>query len=102
MESRQRLRSSELRRCSEPGGVRTSSSGCLTFWEVSASALRPGEFNIAILRGVEHFFRASWELASGAVGGWLIIRRTFSREMMALFCGWLALVGAETLTSGGG
>jgi hypothetical protein len=62
-----------------------------------------GEFNISLLRSLDHIFRAWMEIAIGLVGGWLILREDRNiRTLGPLWIAWIVLIGSEALSSGSG
>lgn len=62
-----------------------------------------GEFNISILRSLDHVLRAWMEIAIGVAGGWLILRhRRNIRTLGPLWLAWLVLLASEALSSGSG
>ncbi len=61
------------------------------------------EFNISILRSLDHILRAWMEIAIGLVGGWLILREDRNiRTLGPLWIAWLVLIASEALSSGSG
>jgi len=61
-----------------------------------------GGYHLSLLRSIDHTARTWLEIGIGLVGGWLILRGPNIRKLGPLWLGWLALIGAEALTSGVG
>jgi hypothetical protein len=60
------------------------------------------DFNISLLRSLDHTVRAWLEIAIGVIGGWLLLRGQRVRRLGPLWIAWIALICSEALSSGAG
>jgi hypothetical protein len=61
------------------------------------------DFNVSIVRSMDHILRLWPEIAIGFVGGWLILReRRNIRNLGPIWLGWILLISIEAFSSGVG